>query len=178
MQVAETRFSNNHRMLIEFKNDMESHATKHLPIIAPLHELLLSTNIYIPEAVERRLVEIVDEWSNNQPGFGIKPLPAVLLPVNERAQNQQTIRKNDAPKDAASKNCGQANDWKNDVRAIADELHAKDVRAGAYSSTDDISHRAAKLADDRGIKGPRGKLTAGNIKREALQGGRWIRKNN
>lgn len=67
-------------------------------------------------------------------------------------------------------------DWQGQCRAIADELHAKDVKAGAYSSTDDISHRVAEIAAERGIEGPQGRLSAANIKREALQGGRWIRK--
>lgn len=91
---------------------------------------------------------------------------AILASAAHAAETQKTAT------DAIS----QAVTWQEQCRAIADELHAKDVKAGAYSSMEDISQRVAKIADERGIEGVRGKLTANNIKREALQGGRWIRK--
>ncbi|MBS0348955.1 MAG: hypothetical protein JSR69_21100 [Proteobacteria bacterium] len=65
--------------------------------------------------------------------------------------------------------------WQDQVREIADELHRKDLKAGAWSSIEDISERVAAEAIKRGILGSRGKLTAANIRREALQGGRWKR---
>ena len=65
--------------------------------------------------------------------------------------------------------------WHDRVREVADELHRKDINAGAWSSNKDIAERVASEAIKRGIRGPTGQLTAGNILREALQGGRWKR---
>lgn len=65
--------------------------------------------------------------------------------------------------------------WQVQVREIADELHRKDQRAKVWSSIEDISERVATEAIERGILGPRGQLTAANIRRTALQGGRWKR---
>lgn len=63
--------------------------------------------------------------------------------------------------------------WQTKCRAIADELHAKDLAAGAWSSVSDIANRVAPIAITQKIRGPQGQLTAGNILREALQGDRW-----
>ncbi|MBM4181529.1 MAG: hypothetical protein FJ209_08275 [Betaproteobacteria bacterium] len=68
------------------------------------------------------------------------------------------------------------NDWKEECRKIADELDAQDAKAGAWSSNVDMSGRVAREAIKRCITGPNGQLTAANILREALQGGRWTRK--
>lgn len=65
--------------------------------------------------------------------------------------------------------------WKDQARAIADELHRRDMVAGAWSSNSDIANRVAKECVQRGVLGPRGRLTANNILREALQGWRWKR---
>lgn len=65
--------------------------------------------------------------------------------------------------------------WRDRVREIADEIHLRDMRAGAWSSNSDIAARVAIEAMQRGVTGPRGQLTEGNILREALQGGRWKR---
>lgn len=65
--------------------------------------------------------------------------------------------------------------WQDRVREIADEIHRRDMRAGAWSSNSDIAARVAIEAMQRGVIGPRGQLTEGNILREALQGGRWKR---
>lgn len=70
----------------------------------------------------------------------------------------------------------QVKDWHQKVRELADELDARDLAAGAESSKEDMSKRIAFLAEQRGISGAHGKLTAGNILREALQGGKWVRK--
>lgn len=67
-------------------------------------------------------------------------------------------------------------DWKSKVKAIADEFDANDAKVGAWSSIDDMAHRVAREAGERGIVGAHGQLTAANIRREALQGGRWQRK--
>ena len=68
-------------------------------------------------------------------------------------------------------------DWKVQARAIADELDAIDANAVCFSSMTDIAGRVAKRLRERGIEGPRGPLSGGTILREALQGGRWKRKN-
>lgn len=64
-------------------------------------------------------------------------------------------------------------DWQTKCRKIADELHAKDIAADAWSSVSDIADRVARIAVERKIRGPQGQLTAGNILREALQGKKW-----
>jgi len=64
-------------------------------------------------------------------------------------------------------------DWQTKCRKIADELHAKDIAAGAWSSVSDIADRVASIAVERKIRGQQGQLTAGNILREALQGKKW-----
>ena len=70
---------------------------------------------------------------------------------------------------------GNGGTWQDKAREIADELHRKDLKAGAWSSNRDISERVASEAFKRNIVGPTGKLTAGNVLREALQGKRWKR---
>lgn len=70
----------------------------------------------------------------------------------------------------------EANDWKAKCREIADELDAIDAEAGAWSSITDLSERIAPIAIERKIRGPHGQLSAGNIRREALQGNRWMRR--
>ncbi|MDC6177538.1 hypothetical protein [Ralstonia solanacearum] len=74
-----------------------------------------------------------------------------------------------------SANAEDGGDWLVKVREIADELDLRDAAAGAWSSNKDISERIAPIAIERGIKGPHGQLTASNILRMALQGGRWTR---
>ncbi len=68
-----------------------------------------------------------------------------------------------------------AAEWKSEVRKIADEFHAQDLAGGAWSSLSDMAGRVAVEARERGIRGPHGQLTAGNILREALQGKKWKR---
>lgn len=88
------------------------------------------------------------------------------------------VRKVDATQQAApaAQDGQNSANWKDQVREIADELDAKDKANGVESSVRDMSGRVARTAIDRGIKGPQGQLTAGNILREALQGGRWSRR--
>lgn len=77
------------------------------------------------------------------------------------------------PKVGAGDTADVCNDWQTGCRTIADELHAKDVAAGAWSSVSDIADRVAPIAVERKIRGPQGQLTAGNILRESLQGKKW-----
>ncbi|MEF8701526.1 MAG: hypothetical protein V5B33_19890 [Candidatus Accumulibacter sp. UW20] len=67
-------------------------------------------------------------------------------------------------------------DWKVAARAIADEMHEKDIRAGAYDSITNIAERVAAVMRTKNIHGPRGPLRGNTIAREALQGGKWKRK--
>jgi len=69
----------------------------------------------------------------------------------------------------------QTRSWQQAVRALADELHLRDQRAGVRSTTKDIALRAAIEAAKNSIHGPRGELTPQNILRAALQGGKWKR---
>lgn len=69
-------------------------------------------------------------------------------------------------------------DWQTKCREIADELHAKDIDAGAWSSVSDIANRAAPIADERKIRGPNGRLTGPNILRMCLQGDMWNKRRN
>lgn len=70
---------------------------------------------------------------------------------------------------------GDGEDWREKVRKIADELDLRDEKSGAWSSNQNIADRVARIAIDKGIRGPHGQLSAGNILREAIQGGRWTR---
>ncbi len=65
--------------------------------------------------------------------------------------------------------------WQDKARQIADELHRKDKAGGGYTTNRAMADRVASEAIKRGITGQYGQLTAGNILREALQGGRWKR---
>lgn len=72
--------------------------------------------------------------------------------------------------------CDAPDDWKVQARAIADEIDDADAKAGAHDGLRGIADRVAKRLRERGINGPRGPLSGGTILREALQGGRWKRK--
>lgn len=67
-------------------------------------------------------------------------------------------------------------DWTHLAREIADGLHEKDTKCGAFSSLRDIAERVQVEMRTRQFHGPRGPLSSATILREALQGGRWIRK--
>jgi len=67
--------------------------------------------------------------------------------------------------------------WKSQCRQIADEFEEADIDANAFSSLADMADRVAVEAEKRGIRGANGGLLAPSyILRDALQGGRWIRK--
>lgn len=67
-------------------------------------------------------------------------------------------------------------DWRVQAPAIADELDDADAKVGAHDSLTSIADRVAERLRERGINGPRGPLSGATILREALQGGRWKRK--
>ena len=67
-------------------------------------------------------------------------------------------------------------DWRVQARAIADEIDDADAKAGAHDSLKNIADRVAGRLRERGINGPRGPLSGATIMREALQAGRWKRK--
>lgn len=69
-----------------------------------------------------------------------------------------------------------APDWAIQARAIADELDARNAANGAHDSLRSMAGRVAKIMREQKIYGPRGPLTEATILREALQGGRWKRK--
>ena len=103
------------------------------------------------------------------------PLPSELKALADMPDEEEQPR---PPPEALQKvgardTAAGGNDWQTKCREIADELHAKDIAAGAWSSVSDIVNRVAPIADERTIRGPNGKLTAGNILREALQGEKW-----
>ena len=76
---------------------------------------------------------------------------------------------------AAQRRALQADSWQEAVRGLADEMHLRDQKTGLFSSTSKIAERVATAAAMHGIRGPRGELSAQNILRAALQGGRWQR---
>lgn len=68
--------------------------------------------------------------------------------------------------------------WEERIREVADELHRRDLKASSWSNIDEMANMLAVEAQKRGIVGPRGQLTAANIRRTALQGNRWKRPKN
>lgn len=67
-------------------------------------------------------------------------------------------------------------DWREQARAIANELDAADRKAGAHDSLKGVAERVAEHMRKRGIIGPRGPVSGSTVLREALQGGKWKRK--
>lgn len=70
---------------------------------------------------------------------------------------------------------GKKANWHDDARAIADELHLRDLAAGAHCALAPMGDRVAKIMRERGIEGPQGPVSGATVKREALQGGKWKR---
>lgn len=65
--------------------------------------------------------------------------------------------------------------WQDKARAIADELDQKDAAVGAHDSVTSMGNRVAAEMRKRQIYGPNGPLSGSTVKREALQGGLWVR---
>ncbi len=95
-------------------------------------------------------------------------------PERVPAKAQRTVSARVQGSDGAL--CDAPDDWKVQARAIADEIDDADAKAGAHDGLRGIADRVAKRLRERGINGPRGPLSGGTILREALQGGRWKRK--
>lgn len=71
-----------------------------------------------------------------------------------------------------------AGHWTEKARAIANELDMRDLHAGAYTSVTEMGDRVAAEMHMHGINGPRGPVSGATVKREALQGSKWIRPRN
>lgn len=69
--------------------------------------------------------------------------------------------------------------WKDEARAIADELYDIDTAANCRDSLGGYSDRVMGVMQKRGIDGVQGRITySTTIKRDALQGAKWWRTNN
>lgn len=73
---------------------------------------------------------------------------------------------------AACPNAGAVKPWQESAREIADHLDRRDKGLGTHDSITGMAERVAVEMRTRGIHGPRGPLSGGTIKREALQGKR------
>jgi hypothetical protein len=65
--------------------------------------------------------------------------------------------------------------WQDEARLEADKIHLAAQRSNYEQTNQQISVKVAEALRHRGIKSERGALTAPNILRVALQGGRWTR---
>lgn len=95
-------------------------------------------------------------------------------PERAPAKAQRTVSARVQGSDGALRDA--LNDWTVQARAFADEIDDSDAKAGAHDGLRGIADRVAKRLRERGINGPRGPLSGATILREALQGGRWKRK--
>ncbi|MDI3515301.1 MAG: hypothetical protein PWP40_2530 [Rhodocyclaceae bacterium] len=125
-------------------------------------------NMRLAEAAEAEIARIEAELR----GEGHQNEAAA--PERAPAKEQRTAAARAQEADGAL--CDAPGDWRVQARAIADELDAIDANAKSFSSVRDIAERVARRLRERGINGPRGPLSGGTILREALQGGRWKRK--
>ncbi len=107
------------------------------------------------------LIDSANEFEAWHWGWPIDKIPLRLQRSNTTTQS-------------GIKNNATTSSWQDKCREIADEFEAIDI---GHSSIDDMSKRVAQKALALGIKGSHGGLlSAGYIKRNALQGGRWKRK--
>lgn len=99
----------------------------------------------------------------------IRVLPTKARPIEtpESVQGHQ---------DAGQQDSARA-DWKAQARAIADEFDAAEAKALLHDSMTNIANRVAARMRELGIQGKRGPVSGGTVMREALQGGKWKRKN-
>lgn len=105
-----------------------------------------------------------------------KSKPKWHLPPELQAVAQQRLSASDkGAVSAGQRRAAQAKTWQEAVRHLADELHMEDVKAGREASLKEIAERTAAGAAKHSIAGPRGELSAENILRAALAGGRWTR---
>jgi hypothetical protein len=65
--------------------------------------------------------------------------------------------------------------WHDKAREIADDIDRRDESQGGQDSLIGIADRVAKKFREMSIQGSHGPLTGSTIKRDALQGGKWVR---
>ncbi len=107
-------------------------------------------------------------WARQKPKWALPP------PLAEIAQAKLSFAVARAA-GPSNRYALQAKSWQEAVRALADELHLQDQKAGTWSSNKNIAGRVAVEAIKHSIEGPRGPLSPENILRAALQGGKWKR---
>ena len=100
-------------------------------------------------------------------------LPSELTQMSTPSAHSGNVQANDAGQ-ITVKAVTKAN-WHAHARAIADELHLIDARTGAHCSLNEMGDRVAEKMRKRGIEGPNGPVSGATVKRQALQGGRWVR---
>lgn len=107
-------------------------------------------------------------WAKFKPKWHLPPeLVAIAQPRLSAAARK--------PAGSDQRRAVKAGGWQEAVRELASEMHLQDLKAGVLSSTKEIAERVAVAAAKLSITGPRGELSALNILRAALQGGKWKR---
>jgi hypothetical protein len=107
-------------------------------------------------------------WARVKPKWHLPPeLAAIAQPRLSAAAREQA--------GSDQRRVARAGGWQEAVRQLASEMHLEDLKAGLLSSTKEIAERVAVAAAKLSIIGPRGELSAQNILRAALHGGRWTR---
>lgn len=149
---------------------LSAHITN--PAFFRLHTIIAGS----PSRCEIFLADFA-KWAVMEMRFG--ELPPDLVALAQKPEKPTTPETAttfvDTPITADLANHSESSDWKEYARVIADELHQKDTKAGAYSSQADIAERVAIVMRDKKQFGPRGPLSGSTILREALQGGKWKR---
>lgn len=105
-------------------------------------------------------------WARQKPKWSLPPEMAAIaqarLSSSERGEARQ-------------RRVLRSHSWQEAVRALADELHRRDLAAGNWCSLKEMARRLAAEAVKHNIHGPRGELSEQNILRAALSGGQWKR---
>ncbi|HEY4372475.1 MAG TPA: hypothetical protein VGN52_11175 [Burkholderiales bacterium] len=106
-------------------------------------------------------------WARQRPKWSLPPEMAAIA--------QARLSASDGGSDAAQRRALRARNWQEAMRAMADELHQRDLAAGEWCSLTEMARRLALEAARHNIHGARGELSEGNILRAALSGGQWQR---
>lgn len=126
------------------------------PSLASQHAL---THVWVPHFAA---------WAKVKPKWHLPPeLAAIAQPRLSAAARDQS--------GSGQRRAAVAGGWQEAVRQLASEMHLDDLKAGVLSSTKEIAERVAVAAAKLSIIGPRGELSAQNILRAALHGGKWKR---